>query len=254
MQSSHSMMKNKKPMVNKKKTKKKDVKKVEYKLTIKEMPKEERPRERLITFGSKALSNSELLAIILRTGNKNESVLNLCKRLLNNYDIKALSQVSLDELKKIYGIGVAKACQLVACFEIGKRSAAPANCSKRTIKNPSDVADLLTPEMRDMKKECFKTLCLDTKNKLVKNDTISIGSLNTNIVHPREVFKTAISASAAAIILVHNHPSGDPSPSKDDLELTKRLIEVGDIMGIEVLDHIIIGDGIYLSLKEEHLI
>ncbi|MEW6070096.1 MAG: DNA repair protein RadC [Candidatus Thermoplasmatota archaeon] len=226
----------------------------EYKFTIKELPDEEKPRERLISFGANAMSNAELLAIILRVGNYGENALDLAKRLLKQHDIKSLSQITVGELKKIAGIGDAKACQIVACFELGRRAATYTDKNKLSIKAPQDVANLLMPEMRYLKKEIFKVLYLDTKNRLLKNDVISVGSLNANVVHPREVFKSAISESAASIILVHNHPSGDPTPSKDDIELTKRLIETGEIIGISVIDHVIIGDGKFVSLKEEKLV
>lgn len=229
-------------------------KKTAYKFTIKELPDEEKPRERLIGFGPSALSNAELLAIILRIGNPGENVLDLAKRLLKEYDIKCLSQISVGELKKTLGVGDAKACQIVACFELGRRAAKHTNGVKPLIKTPRDVADLLMPEMQYLKKEYFKCLYLDSKNRIIKNDTISVGSLNANIVHPREVFKVAISESAASVILVHNHPSGDPKPSKDDIEMTKRLIETGEVIGIKVLDHMIIGDGKWISLKDEKII
>ncbi|MBA3044273.1 JAB domain-containing protein, partial [archaeon] len=219
-----------------------------YRFTIKELPDEEKPRERLIGFGPSALSNAELLAIILRIGNPGENVLDLSKRLLKEHDIKCLSQVTVGELKKTFGVGDAKACQIIACFELGRRAAKHTNGVKPLIKTPQDVADLLMPEMQYLKKEYFKCLYLDSKNRIIKNDTISVGSLNANIVHPREVFKAAISESAASVILVHNHPSGDPKPSRDDVEITKRLMETGEVIGIKVLDHMIIGDGRWISL------
>lgn len=228
--------------------------KLEYKIKIKDLPIEERPRERLINFGPKALSNAELLAIILRTGSRKETAIDLSNKLLKDYNITSLSQISVGELNKIFGIGEAKACQIIACFELGRRLASYTDKPKPMIKTSQDVANLFMPEMRYLKKEHFKGIYLDSKNKVMKEENISVGSLNASIIHPREVLRTAISEAAAAIILVHNHPSGDPSPSKDDIELTKRLIEAGNLMGIEVLDHIIIGDDRYISLKERELI
>ena len=227
-------------------------KRVEYKAKIKDMPEDERPRERLIKYGPKHLSTAELLAIVMRVGTREENVLAVAKKLLEKYNLPALSKCDVIELRKTLGIGDAKACQIVACFELGTRLLTYE--SKTPIRTPQDVADLFMPELRYLKKEIFKGVYLDTKNRVIGDETVSVGSLNTNIVHPREVFKKAIEKSAASIILVHNHPSGDPTPSSEDIELTKRMLEAGTLMGIEVFDHIIIGDGTYISLKEKELI
>ena len=222
----------------------------EYKLRIHDMQKEERPRERLIKSGATALSDSELLAIILRTGSRQENVITLCQRLLKEYNLKQLSQINLNQLMKIHGIKESKASQIAACFEIARRLESFNGSEKPKINSPEDVYRLIYPRMREQKKEMFIELCLDTKNQVIKEETISIGSLNANIVHPREVFKMALAESAAHIIVAHNHPSGDPTPSREDIEITKKLVETGSIMGITVLDHVIIGDGRHFSMKE----
>lgn len=222
----------------------------EYKIRILDMQKDQRPRERLIKRGASALSDSELLAVILRTGSRKENAINLSQRILSQYNIKQLSQANVTQLMGIYGIKEGKAAQITACFEMARRLESFSEGEKQKINSPEDVYRRVYPRMREQKKECFIELCLDTKNQIIKEDTISVGSLNANIVHPREVFKTALAESAAHIIVVHNHPSGDPAPSKEDLEITKKLVETGKIMGIDVLDHVIIGDGRHFSMKE----
>ncbi|MCX9085778.1 MAG: DNA repair protein RadC [Candidatus Methanoperedens sp.] len=222
----------------------------EYKIKILDMQKEDRPRERLIKSGAGALSDSELLAIILRTGSKNENVINLSQRILGEYNIKQLSQINITQLMKIHGIKESKAAQILACFEIARRLESYSGIEKPKISSPEDVYRRLYPRMREQKKEMFIELCLDTKNQILKEEVISVGSLNANVVHPREVFKLALTESAAHIIVAHNHPSGDPTPSREDIEITKKLVETGTIMGITVLDHVIIGDGRHFSLKE----
>lgn len=222
----------------------------EYKIRILDMQKDERPRERLIKNGPSALSDSELLAIILRTGSKQENVINLSQRILKEYNIKQLSQVNLAQLMKVHGIKESKAAQIAACFEIARRLESFEEVKKPKISSPEDVYRRVYPRMREQKKEMFIELCLDTKNQIIREDIISVGSLNANIVHPREVFKLALAESAAHIIVAHNHPSGDPTPSREDIEITKKLAETGNIMGITVLDHVIIGDGRHFSMKE----
>lgn len=222
----------------------------DYKIRILDMQKEERPRERLIKNGAWALSDSELLAIILRTGSKQENVINLSQRILGEYNIKQLSQINITQLMKVHGIKESKAAQIMACFEIARRLESFNTVEKPKISSPEDVYRRLFPRMREQKKEMFIELCLDTKNQILKEEVISVGSLNANVVHPREVFKLALTESAAHIIVAHNHPSGDPTPSREDIEITKKLVETGNIMGITVLDHVIIGDGRHFSLKE----
>jgi len=222
----------------------------DYKIRILDMQKEERPRERLLKNGASALSDSELLAIILRTGSKNENVINLSQRILGEYNIKQLSQINITQLMKVHGIKESKAAQISACFEIARRLESFNSAEKPKISSPEDVYRRLFPRMREQKKEMFIELCLDTKNHILKEEVISLGSLNANVVHPREVFKLALTESAAHIIVAHNHPSGDPAPSREDIEITKKLVETGNIMGLTVLDHVIIGDGRHFSMKE----
>jgi len=222
----------------------------DYKIRILDMQKEERPRERLIKNGASALSDSELLAIILRTGSKKDNVINLSQRILGEYNIKQLSQINITQLMKVHGIKESKAAQISACFEIARRLESFNSVEKPKISSPEDVYRRLFPRMREQKKEMFIELCLDTKNQILKEEVISVGSLNANVVHPREVFKLALTESAAHIIVAHNHPSGDPTPSREDIEITKKLVETGNIMGITVLDHVIIGDGRHFSMKE----
>lgn len=220
------------------------------KIRILDMQKEDRPRERLVKKGPASLSDSELLAIILRTGSRKENVLNLSQRILNQYNFKQLSMISLTQLMKVHGIKESKAAQISACFEIARRLESHNEEEKPKINSPADVYRLIYPRLREQKKEMFIELCLDTKNQVIKEETISIGSLNANVVHPREVFKMALAESAAHIIVAHNHPSGDPAPSREDIEITRKLVETGSIMGITVLDHVIIGDGRHFSMKE----
>ncbi len=215
---------------------------------IHDLPLEERPRERLISIGQEHLSTGELLAIILRTGTKNENAIELARRLMKSYDLRGLSAAGYQELLRIPGIKEAKACQLLACFELARRLEAYTAEARTRIRSSKDVYNLLAPKMRDLKKERFIALYLNTKNVLLRSETVSIGSLNGSFIHPREVFKTAILESAASVIIAHNHPSGDPMPSKEDEEVTQRLIEAGKLMGIKLLDHVIIGEGGFHSL------
>ncbi len=200
--------------------------------------------------GPGSLSNAELLSIILKSGSVAENAINLSQRVLSQFDLKQLSAIDMPQLMKIHGLKSAKAAQIVACFELARRLEMFEGSIKLKINAPEDVYRRLCPIMRESKKECFIELCLDTKNQVIRQDTISIGSLNANIVHPREVFRTALIQSAAHIIVAHNHPSGDPTPSREDIDITKKLVETGKIMGIDVLDHVIIGDGRHFSMKE----
>lgn len=226
-------------------------------LTIKDIPKDQRPRERLIKYGAKALSDAELLALIIRTGTRSESALILAHRLLKGEGGKTglsfVLDASIEELSKIKGIGPAKSVQIKAAIELGRRIHFRVDKENITINSPSDVCDVLMNDMRFLKKEHFKVILLNIKNHIISIEDISIGSLNASIVHPREVFRPAIKRSSASIILVHNHPSGDPTPSREDIDVTTRLVEAGNIIGIEVLDHIIFGNCRYISLKEKHL-
>jgi DNA repair protein RadC len=215
----------------------------------------EQPRERMMSMGIETLSNVELVAILLRTGSAGEPVMNLAGRLFSQVGgLRQFTDISLEELTKVKGIGLAKGIQLLAGIELGRRVANSTPESRFTIRSPEDVSKLMMEEMRHLTQEHFVCLFLNTKNHVIAQTTIFIGSLNSSIVHPREVFKEAIRRSSASLICLHNHPSGDPSPSREDIEVTKRLIEAGKIIGIDVLDHIIIGDGKFYSLKEQGLI
>ena len=221
-------------------------------LMLRELPQEERPRERMLQYGAGALSHAELLAILLRTGTVSESALRLAGRILSESGgLRSLVDMSKDQLTQIKGIGDAKALQIQAGIELGRRLAKSAFAERVTIRSPKDIADLVSEDLRYLQKEHFVCLFLNTKNHLLAQETLSMGSLNASIVHPREVFRAAIKRSSASIICVHNHPSGDPTPSPEDIQLTHRLMEAGTIIGIEVLDHVIIGDQRFISLKEQ---
>ncbi len=223
----------------------------ELKQTIREMPEEERPREKLLQQGPARLSNAELLALILSTGRKNETALALSQRLLGRLEgWRGLLEASLEEMMEIEGIGLAKAAQLKAVAEISQRLP-QTGVAEEVLSSPASAAEVLMPRLRYLQQEKFCVVLLNTKNMVIAVEEVTIGGLNSSLVHPREVFKRAIRRSSAAIILAHNHPSGDPSPSREDIMVTRRLIEVGDLVGIQVLDHIIIGDGRFLSLKQE---
>lgn len=221
-----------------------------YKLRICDMLKEDRPRSRLINSGAASLSNHELLSIIIRSGSVKENALSLAQRILATYDLSQLSTISIRQLMDITGIKEGKAAQIAACFELARRLESFTKDAKIMINSPEDVYRYLYPGLREQKKEFFIELCLDTKNQVLRRDTISMGSLNANIVHPREVFKAALIESAAHIIVAHNHPSGDPAPSKEDIEITRKLADSGKMLGVELIDHIIIGDGRHFSMKE----
>lgn len=227
------------------------------KVTIKEMAVDERPREKMVLKGPKYLSNSELLAILLRTGNKDMSSIELANYIINmdkTEGIRGLYNTTIEELSQVKGIGPAKACQILAALELGKRIAKCIPKDKIKITSPDDICNFYMEELRYLKKEVFKIILLNTKNEITYDLEISIGSLNSSIVHPREVFIEAIKRSSNKIILMHNHPSGNPEPSKEDRNITQRLIEAGKILGIDVIDHIIFGDGVYFSFKEKSLI
>ncbi len=223
--------------------------------TIKSIPKDERPQEKLLKYGANSLSNSELIAIILRTGSKDENVIMLSQRILkeDGIGLRNIAEGTLEKFKSFKGISDAKASQLLALSELSKRIST-LKTERIKISSPNDAAVVMMEEMRYYKKEYFKIILLDTKNNILKVSEISVGSLNSSIVHPREVFAEAIVNSSSSIILVHNHPSGEPEPSNEDIALTNRLAECGKIIGIKIIDHIIIGDGIFYSFKEEGLI
>jgi len=223
-------------------------------MRIKDMELSERPRERMIKSGAESLGNAELLAILLRTGTRRENALSLANRLLKEYPLKSLAANRISQFVRTNGIGMAKACQLVACFELGRRCASLNVHQRQAINSSKDAIHLLAPEMENLDKEHFVALLLDTRHKLIKKERIFIGTLDNSVIHPREIFKPAIIESAAAIIIAHNHPSGDPSPSNDDIEITRKLKQAGTLIGIEVLDHIIIGNKTSYSFLDSSMI
>jgi DNA repair protein RadC len=224
-------------------------------LKIREMPREERPREKLAALGPAALTSPELIAILLRTGVKGANVVEVARELLEKYgSLTELSRCNVDELSKIRGIGFAKAVQLVAAFGLGQRLAHE-TLSKQKIDSPELVSELVGAEMRMLRKESLRVILLDTRFHLIRVQEISTGSVNESIAHPREIFHPAVASSAFAVIVVHNHPSGDPSPSQSDHSLTRRLAEAAELLQIKLLDHIIIGAPAdsstgYFSFKE----
>lgn len=222
---------------------------------ISDLPESERPQERLIRFGAESLSNPELLALILRTGTAEENIISLCTRVLAEAKgLNGLLNYSLEDFIQLKGIKTAKAAQLLALAEISKRFKSYKSDVGYKITQPRDGADFVMDSMRYLKQEVLKVILLNTKNIVMCVKDVSVGSLNSSIVHPREVFAEAVRKSCASIIVCHNHPSGDPSPSSEDINITHRLKECGKILGIELLDHIVIGDGIYVSLKEKGLL
>jgi len=219
---------------------------------LREVPREDRPRERLMLDGAEALSDAELLAILVRTGTRNESAVHLANRILRECGgLRQLVDMSISEMTRIRGIGPAKAVQLRAGIELGRRLARRAVSDRPAIRRPEDAAKLVMEDLRSELKEHFVCLFLNTKNQVIARETLSVGTLNASLVHPREVFRAAIKRGCASIICIHNHPSGDPTPSPEDIALTRRLHEAGSLIGIDVLDHIIIGDGRFVSLKEQ---
>ncbi|MEW6067397.1 MAG: DNA repair protein RadC [Nitrospirota bacterium] len=229
--------------------------KKEASFTIHDLPKPERPRERLKKFGPEALSAQELLALIIGRGVSKKSVMTIAQELLIKFgNIKAISEATIEELSQIKGIGFAKAVQIKACFELGKRKDLEPELKDFDIKDPQSVINAISASIKDKAKEHFKLILLNARNKILGISTISIGSLNASIVHPREVFKNAIIHNAYSVVLAHNHPSGDPEPSENDIKMTIKLVESGKILGIEVIDHIIIGKSEFCSFKERGLL
>lgn len=223
--------------------------------TVRDMPLSERPRERLASMGSEALSVPELLALVLGRGVKGESVMMTSQRLMARYgSLDGVLAAPLEELRGIKGIGLAKAAQLKAIHEMRRRLeyelARPAGAA---VKGPEDAVKEVGARLRGKKKEHFLTIMLDTRNHVLGISEVSMGSLDASIVEPREVFQPAISASARSVLLVHNHPSGDPHPSEEDIQITRRLVKVGELLGIEVLDHVVVSDHSHLSLKARGL-
>jgi len=228
----------------------------EYKkLTVKELPLDDRPREKLLLRGAQSLSDAELVAILLRTGKKGKSVIEIARELINSEgNLAMLATKSVDSLQKISGIGKDKAAALAAAFELSRRILSqPKWLSNKKITSPQDVAEIFIPILRDDNKEKFIVVCLNSANKIIKHEIISVGNLNSSVVHPREIFKVAIDNSSASIILIHNHPSGNPEPSNEDIRITKKIVETGKIMDIPVFDHLIIAGETYTSLVEKRL-
>lgn len=228
-------------------------------LRIKDMPEEDRPYEKLEKSGAGALTDAELLAIIIRTGCRNDTSLDLTRRIINRYSdgkgLLYLKHASIAQLREIRGVGRVKAIQLKAAAELGCRMARPVRENGRfRIASPDDIAGLYMEKLRHMDREVFMVLVLNTRNEVIRELCISTGSLSETIVHPREVFKEVMKEPAAAIILMHNHPSGDSDPSGNDRKTTTRLVEAGKILGIKILDHVIIGDGNIFSFKENGLL
>jgi len=221
---------------------------------MKALPEDERPREKILRKGVGTLSNAELLAALMGTGTKDVSAIGLANRVLSSgKGLAGLTELMPEEFASIHGVGPAKACQIAAALELGRRIAVSPKKRRVSIGSPEDVALLFMEELRYKTKEVFRVMLLNTKNEILMIEDTAIGDLNSSIVHPREVFINAIKKSAASVIVAHNHPSGNPEPSTSDVNVTKRLVQSGEILGIKVLDHLIIGDGVYISLKERNL-
>jgi DNA repair protein RadC len=222
--------------------------------TLHDLPHTERPRERLTKFGSEALSAQELIALVLGRGISGESVMVTSQKLLSQFgSLDGMLDASVEDLCQIRGIGVAKACQIKAIFEIVKRlkiNSEPAQ-KKKSLLSPREVYELLTPQIGNLKKEHFVLVSFDTRNRVIGTDTISVGTLNASLVHPREMFEIAIRRHAASVIIAHNHPSGDPDPSDEDIRVTEKLMEAGKLLGIQVLDHIIVCKNSYYSFSDQ---
>ena len=224
-------------------------------MAIQSWPLGERPRERLIKLGPQALSDSELVAILLRTGMKGKSAMDISRSLLiHSRSLRELSRMTPSDLTRMEGIGEAKAAELLAAVEIGRRVQASSDEERPVLRSPDDAARRLIPYLRDREKESFVVLVLDAQNALRNLSEVSSGTLNASLVHPREVFKVAIKNSAAAILVAHNHPSGNPEPSSEDIEITRQLVESGRILGIPLHDHLIIAGNTFTSLAERGLI
>jgi len=224
-------------------------------MPIKTLPEEDRPRERLFRDGAEALADAELLAIIIAVGNDRESSKRLAERLLALGGLRYLMDATVQELMEIRGIGKAKAAQIKSAVELGLRlSAERVSLCRTVIKTPDDAANLLMARMRYGDREEFRAILLNTKNQVLSIQTVSIGTTNSSLAHPREMLRAALKHGAVAVILAHNHPSGDLTPSRDDISTTERLRDVGDMLGIEVLDHIIVGNNRYLSFREQGLL
>lgn len=225
-------------------------------MIIKELPVTERPREKMIRYGCGAMSNAELLAVLIGSGTRNKSAIEVAQDILamDESGISFLGRCTLEEISAVDGIGSAKACKILAAFELGRRIATKPAADRIVINSYSDVADLFMEKMRYYQEEHFHAVLVNAHGGVISTEEIAIGDIMSMVIHPREVFAMAVRKSAAGIILAHNHPSGDCTPSADDVSTTKRLIEAGKIVGIRVLDHIVIGDGTFTSMKDKNLI
>ena len=220
-------------------------------LVIRDLPASERPRERLEQYGPESLSTAELLAIVLRVGSRGESAVRLAERLLSEFGgLAGIARARIPQLSSLPGVGLAKAAQLRAAFELGKRLATSVDGPKAVVRGASDAAALVMEDLRHRQQECLGAIFLDTRNQVICVRILTVGTLTGSPAHPREVFREALAQGCASLIICHNHPSGDPTPSKDDIALTARLVQVGELMGIPLVDHIVIGGGRYVSLKE----
>lgn len=222
-------------------------------ITMKDYPSESKPIERMFTRGIASLNNNELLAILINSGTRTKTALQLATEILSNRNLNDLNEITPEELKLKDGIGNVKAARIVAAIELAKRIKKEKIEESPYISCPQDVVDLVMEDMKTYDREHFKAILLNTKNKVLGIETISIGNLNSSLAHPREIYKNAIKRSAASIILIHNHPSGDPEPSREDIYLTKELIKVSEILKIKIFDHVIIGNGRYFSMKENNI-
>ncbi|OGU30697.1 MAG: hypothetical protein A2057_03500 [Ignavibacteria bacterium GWA2_35_9] len=223
---------------------------------VKDLPLDDRPREKLMLRGPQNLSDAELIAILLRTGKKGKSVVNVAQEMVSIHrNLTILASKTLSDLMKISGIGKDKAATLLAAFELSRRIQSQSKwLSDKKVTTPQDVADIFIPLLRDEVKEKFLLICLNSANKIIAYEIISVGNLNSSVVHPREVFKAAIDHRSASIILLHNHPSGNPEPSNEDIAITKKIVESGIILDIPVFDHIIIAGNVFTSFVERRLI
>lgn len=219
---------------------------------IREMSADERPRERLHAHRADALATRELLAVVLGSGSSGRSALDLAAGLLARYggSLRRMGRAEPDDLRSVHGVGPARAASVAAALELGRRAAAEPARAERRIRAPRDVHRRLGPVLRDRTQEEFWALYLDTQNRVLAERRLTVGLLNTSLVHPREVFAPALAASAASVLLAHNHPSGDPEPSREDVEVTRQLVASGELLGIPVRDHVVLGDGRWVSLME----
>jgi len=218
------------------------------------LPAAERPRERLYHVGERGLSTTELLAIVIGSGHGSDNVLQLSQLLLSDLDgLDGLTKASPQELRQVKGIGEVKAAQIKAALELGRRATIMPPVERPLVRSPAEAANLLMPEMASLEQEHMRIILLDTRNRVLSVPTIYIGSLNSSVIRVGELFKAGIRENAASLIVAHNHPSGDPAPSPEDIAVTRQVIEAGKLLGIDVLDHVIIGRGSFVSLKERRL-